>query len=121
MCHFPPLLQREKRRKSGDTFALFYEKSPAFLLASGCLSDHRSCASRRLNVFNTARLGPATIKPYVARAAGFERPILHGMANMGVAAHAVLRALLDYDATRLATKRVRLTAPELPGDTLRTD
>ena len=48
-------------------------------------------------------------------------PILHGMATMGVAAHAVLRALLHYDTTRFAAMRVRFTAPALPGDTLRTE
>jgi acyl dehydratase len=64
-------------------------------------------------------LNPLHADPEVARAAGFERPILHGMATMGVAAHAVLRALLGYDASRFAGMRVRFTAPALPGDTLR--
>lgn len=66
-------------------------------------------------------LNPLHADPAVARAAGFERPILHGMATMGVAAHAVLRTLLDYDAGRFKGMRVRFTAPALPGDTLRTD
>jgi acyl dehydratase len=64
---------------------------------------------------------PLHADPQVARRAGFERPILHGMATMGVAAHAVLRTLLDYDAARFAGMRVRFTAPALPGDTLRTE
>jgi len=64
---------------------------------------------------------PLHANPAVARAAGFERPILHGMATMGVAAHAVLRTLLAYDTTRFAAMRVRFTAPALPGDTLRTE
>jgi acyl dehydratase len=63
---------------------------------------------------------PLHADPAVARAAGFERPILHGMATMGVAAHAVLRMLLAYDPARFAAMRVRFTAPALPGDTLRT-
>lgn len=66
-------------------------------------------------------LNPLHADPAVARAAGFERPILHGMATMGVAAHAVLRTLLDYDASRFTAMRVRFTAPALPGDTLRTE
>ena len=66
-------------------------------------------------------LNPLHADPEVARAAGFERPILHGMATMGVAAHAVLRTLLDYDATRVAGMRVRFSAPAWPGDTLRTE
>jgi len=57
----------------------------------------------------------------VAHAAGFERPILHGMATMGVAAHAVLRSVLDYQPQRLAAMRVRFTSVVYPGDTLRTE
>jgi acyl dehydratase len=64
---------------------------------------------------------PLHADPGVARAAGFERPILHGMATMGVAAHAVLRTVLDYDAARVAAMRVRFTGPAIPGDTLRTE
>ncbi|HSW20558.1 MAG TPA: MaoC/PaaZ C-terminal domain-containing protein [Ramlibacter sp.] len=64
---------------------------------------------------------PLHADPEVARRAGFERPILHGMATMGVAAHAVLRAVLDYDNARFAGMRVRFTAPALPGDTLRNE
>jgi acyl dehydratase len=66
-------------------------------------------------------LNPLHADPAVASAAGFPRPILHGMATMGVAAHAVLRTLLGYDAERFVGMRVRFTAPVLPGDTLRTE
>ena len=38
-----------------------------------------------------------------------------------LAAHAVLRSVLDYDAARFAAMRVRFTAPVFPGDTLRTE
>ena len=66
-------------------------------------------------------LNPLHADPEVARRAGFDRPILHGMATMGVAAHAVLRTVLDHDAARFGAMRVRFTAPALPGDTLRTE
>jgi acyl dehydratase len=66
-------------------------------------------------------LNPLHADPEVANAAGFERPILHGMALMGVAAHAVLRTVANYDHTRFAGMRVRFTSPALPGDTLRTE
>ncbi|VVE50175.1 MaoC family dehydratase [Pandoraea terrigena] len=65
-------------------------------------------------------LNPLHADPAVAAAAGFARPILHGMALMGVAAHAVLRAVIDYDDSRFAGMRVRFTGPVWPGDTLRT-
>lgn len=66
-------------------------------------------------------LNPLHADPAVAAAAGFERPILHGMALMGLAAHAVLRTLLNYDDGRFTGMRVRFTAPAWPGDTLRTE
>ncbi|MFC5521819.1 MaoC/PaaZ C-terminal domain-containing protein [Polaromonas jejuensis] len=64
---------------------------------------------------------PLHADPAVAQAAGFSRPILHGMCTMGVAMHAVLRTLLGYEAARVAGMRVRFTAPVLPGETLRTE
>jgi acyl dehydratase len=66
-------------------------------------------------------LNPLHADPTLAAAAGFPRPILHGMALMGVAAHAVLRTVLSYDDTRFAGMRVRFSAPAWPGDTLRTE
>ena len=66
-------------------------------------------------------LNPLHIDPAVAGAAGFSRPILHGLCSMGIACHAVLRTFLAYDADRIRAMRVRFTAPVLPGDTLRTE
>lgn len=65
-------------------------------------------------------LNPLHADPAVARAAGFPRPLLHGLATMGAALHAVLKVFLGYDASRVRGMRVRFTAPVLPGDTLRT-
>ncbi|EEA01819.1 3-alpha,7-alpha,12-alpha-trihydroxy-5-beta-cholest-24-enoyl-CoAhydratase [Burkholderia sp. H160] len=59
--------------------------------------------------------------PAVARKAGFERPILHGLATWGVAGHAVLRAALDYRSERVTSIFGRFTAPVYPGETLRTE
>ncbi|MBD9665269.1 acyl dehydratase [Variovorax paradoxus] len=66
-------------------------------------------------------LNPLHADPAVAQAAGFARPILHGLATMGVALHAVLKTVLDYDAAAVRGMRVRFTAPVLPGETLRTE
>jgi acyl dehydratase len=66
-------------------------------------------------------LNPLHADPAVAQTAGFARPILHGLATMGVAMHAVLKTLLGYDATSVRGMRVRFTAPVLPGETLRTE
>jgi acyl dehydratase len=59
--------------------------------------------------------------PQVARAAGFERPILHGLATWGVAAHAVLKTLCASDPARLVAFHARFTAPVYPGETIRTE
>jgi acyl dehydratase len=57
----------------------------------------------------------------VARNAGFERPILHGLATWGVAAHAVLKTMCSSDPACLALFRARFTAPVYPGETIRTE
>lgn len=64
---------------------------------------------------------PLHADPEVARAAGFERPVLHGMATFGVAGHAVLRECCDYDAARLTGIEARFSAPVYPGETIRTE
>jgi acyl dehydratase len=62
---------------------------------------------------------PLHADPGVARAAGFERPILHGLATYGLAARAILKTLLDYNAGRLTGLHVRFSAPVYPGETVR--
>lgn len=64
---------------------------------------------------------PLHANPEVAAAAGFDRPILHGRCTLGHAAHAVVRAMADYDADRVKGVHVRFTAPVYPGETLRTE
>lgn len=66
-------------------------------------------------------LNPLHADPAVARAAGFQRPILHGMATMGIAAHAVVRRILGHDTSRFAGMRARFTAPAYPGELLRNE
>ena len=64
---------------------------------------------------------PLHAEPAVARAAGFARPILHGLATYGVAGHAILRSCCDYDPARLRSLAVRFSAPVYPGETIRTE
>jgi len=40
---------------------------------------------------------PLHVDPAVAKAAGFPRPILHGLATFGIAGHAILKSLCGYD------------------------
>jgi acyl dehydratase len=64
---------------------------------------------------------PLHIEPAVAKAAGFERPILHGLATFGVVGHAVLKSLCGYDPARLVAFGGRFSAPVFPGETIRTE
>lgn len=61
------------------------------------------------------------VDPEFARRARFERPILHGRATFGVAAHALLRMCCDYQSERLVGMDARFTAPVYPGECLRTE
>ena len=70
---------------------------------------YRLCADRN----------PLHSEPKVARAAGFARPILHGLGTYGVACHAMLAALCDYDPARLKRLSVRFSSPVFPGETIR--
>ncbi|MCC6778085.1 MAG: MaoC family dehydratase N-terminal domain-containing protein [Hyphomicrobiales bacterium] len=64
---------------------------------------------------------PLHADPERARVAGFDRPILHGAASFGIAAHAILRTLADDRADRLAAVEARFSHPVFPGDTIRTE
>ncbi len=55
--------------------------------------------------------------PEFAKKAGFDRPILHGLCSYGIACHAVLKTLLDYDETRITGFDVRFSSPVFPGET----
>lgn len=59
--------------------------------------------------------------PAVARAAGYDRPILHGLASYGVAGHALLKALCGYDPERMRSMSCRFAAPVMPGDSITVD
>lgn len=64
---------------------------------------------------------PLHALPAVARAAGFDRPLLHGRCTFGVAGHAILRTACEYEPKRLRSMTARFTAPVFPGETLRTE
>jgi acyl dehydratase len=64
---------------------------------------------------------PLHADPAVARKAGFEKPILHGLATYGIAAYAIVKSLCANDGARLASIFGRFTAVVYPGETLRTE
>jgi acyl dehydratase len=69
----------------------------------------------------SADLNPLHVDPAVAKAAGFPRPILHGLATFGVAGHAVLKSICGYDPGRLKSIAGRFSSPVFPGETIRTE
>jgi len=64
---------------------------------------------------------PLHIEPEVGRRAGFQGPLLHGLCTFGVAGHAILKTMCDYDETKLASLDARFSAPVYPGESLRTE
>ena len=66
-------------------------------------------------------VNPLHVDPDFAKAAGFPRPILHGLATMGIAGHALLKTVCGYDPARLTAVAVRFSAPVYPGETIRTE
>jgi acyl dehydratase len=64
---------------------------------------------------------PLHIDPQVAAAAGFPQPISHGSCTFGIACHAILRTLCDYEADRFGLVQGRFSNPAYPGDTIRVE
>lgn len=64
---------------------------------------------------------PLHIDPEVARAAGFEAPILHGLCTFGVVGRSLLAVLCGNDATRIRSMDARFSAPVYPGETIVTE
>jgi acyl dehydratase len=63
---------------------------------------------------------PLHIDPDAAQAAGFPRPILHGLCTYAIACRAVLKACCDNDPARIEQFDARLSAPLFPGETIAT-
>ncbi|MEM7611290.1 MAG: MaoC/PaaZ C-terminal domain-containing protein [Pseudomonadota bacterium] len=63
---------------------------------------------------------PLHVDPARARAAGFNRPILHGLCTYGFACRAILETICDYDATLIGEFNARFSAPVFPGDVITT-
>jgi len=61
---------------------------------------------------------PLHSDPAFARAAGFERPILHGLCTYGITGRALLHTLCGSDPARFVSMSGRFSRPVLPGDAL---
>ena len=65
----------------------------------------------------TGDLHPIHVDPEVAKANTFERPILHGLCTLGIAAREAA-ATVDAHPADLTALTARLAAPVLPGDAI---
>lgn len=61
---------------------------------------------------------PLHADPAIAAKAGFPRPILHGLCTLGTVAHALLRELGGYDASRFRELAMRFSSPVFPGEAI---
>ena len=66
-------------------------------------------------------MNPIHADAAAARAAGFERPVLQGRCTFGIACHAILKTICDYDFTLIAGFEARFSAPVYPGEEITTD
>lgn len=62
---------------------------------------------------------PLHSDPEFASAAGFPRPILHGLCTYGMTCKELVDAVLDGDATRVGSYGARFAGVVFPGETLR--
>jgi acyl dehydratase len=63
---------------------------------------------------------PIHADPGIAKAAGFARPILHGLCTYGIAGYALLQLLCDGDPERFRRLDARFARPVFPGETIET-
>ena len=69
----------------------------------------------------SADRNPLHVDPEIAKAAGYERPIFHGLGTFGVVGHAVLKSVCGYNPARVRSFGGRFSAPVFPGETIRTE
>ena len=61
---------------------------------------------------------PLHADPAVARKAGFDRPILHGLCTFGMVCKAIIDLALDSDPTRVRAYETRFAGHVFPGETV---
>ena len=91
------------------------ERAPDFSLAAKTQPNqalfYRLCGDRN----------PLHADPHFAKAAGFPRPILHGLCTYGHAVRAVVKTACKHDPALVEHIEARFTAPVFPGETIVTD
>jgi acyl dehydratase len=57
----------------------------------------------------------------LAKSAGFDAPILHGLCTYGIACFSLLKMCCNYNVTQLDHMKVRFSSVVYPGETIRTE
>jgi acyl dehydratase len=89
--------------------------------ASDAVCDLRTRPEMALIYRLSGDYNPLHAEPAAAKAAGYDRPILHGLGTFGVSGHALLKTMCGYDPARLTSFSGRFSAPVFPGETIRTE
>ncbi|MDB6063684.1 MAG: 3-alpha,7-alpha, 12-alpha-trihydroxy-5-beta-cholest-24-enoyl-CoA hydratase [Verrucomicrobiaceae bacterium] len=101
------------------------EPAPAPHAIPSRASDHIVRIDTRTDLALLYRLtgdrNPIHADPAIARAGGFDRPILHGLCSFGITCRAVLATYADFDPSRIASHQARFSSPVFPGETLTVD
>jgi acyl dehydratase len=84
--------------------------------------DHETSYATRADQALLYRLSgdrnPLHSDPTIAKFAGFDKPILHGLCTYGFTGRALLHTLCGSDVARFESMDVRFSKPVTPGDTL---
>lgn len=83
--------------------------------------DHRTLPGAALIYRLSGDYNPLHAEPAVARKAGFDRPILHGLATYGISGWALTQVFCGGDPSRLSSMEARFSSPVYPGETIRTE
>ena len=88
-------------------------------------SDDEFSADTELNQALIYRLSgdrnPLHSDPEIAKAAGFDIPILHGLCTYGTACRTIISNVCDYDSTLIEEFNVRFSSPVYPGEKISTE
>lgn len=64
---------------------------------------------------------PIHADPVLAKKAGFDKPILHGLCTFGVATRAIISTVCGDDPAKLKSVALRFSSPVYPGETIKTE
>jgi acyl dehydratase len=99
-------------RGPGSTISAPPDREPDMVVESPT-TDHQGLIYRLSGDKN-----PLHVDPTMAGAAGFERPILHGLCTYGIVAKAVADHALDGDVTAIGRYQARFAGVVYPGETI---